>query len=119
MTVQLQASKPLATVSPTEFFEDALPKVLAAYKGKGLKAAGTFEINIFGKNGGRWYLDAAQAIVRKSAGEQTDCVLEMGSDDFTKMTTGRLDPAEAMRDGRVRFQGNPDQLVQLGHLLSG
>ena len=119
MTVQLQANKPIAKVTPTELFDTALPKILSAYKDKGMKVTGTFEINIFGQGGGHWFIDAGQAIVRPSKNEKTDCVLEMGVDDFTKITTGALDAASAMRDGRVRFQGNVDHLINLGHLLAG
>jgi putative sterol carrier protein len=119
MTVQLQANKPITKVSATELFNDALPKILTAYKDKGMKVSGTFEINIFGQGGGHWYVDAAQCIVRPSNNEKTDCVLEMGVEDFSKITTGTLDAASAMRDGRVRFQGNIDHLMQLGHLLAG
>lgn len=123
MTVQLQANKPIAKVSPNELFDDALPKMLTSYKDRGMKVSGTYEVNLFGQGGGRWFIDAAQCIVRKgdkdSAWAKTDCVLEMGVDDFQKMTTGTLDAAAAMRDGRVRFQGNIDTLMQLGHLLAG
>jgi putative sterol carrier protein len=119
MTVQLQANKPITKVSATELFTDALPKILVAYKDKGMKVGGTFEVNIFGQGGGHWYIDAAQCIVRPANNEKTDCVLEMGVEDFAKITTGTLDAASAMRDGRVRFQGNIDHLMQLGHLLAG
>ena len=118
MTVQLQANKPIAKVSATELFTDALPKVLAAYKNKGTKLSGTFEVNIFGEGGGHWFIDAAQCTVRAASNEKADCVLEMGADDFAKVTTGTLDAASAMRDGRVRFQGNIEQLMLLGDLLA-
>jgi putative sterol carrier protein len=120
MSVQLQANKPITKVSATELFSEALPKILVAYKDKGMKVTGTFEVNIFGQGGGHWFIDAAQCIVRPAANDdKTDCVLEMGVEDFSKITTGTLDAASAMRDGRVRFQGNIDNLMQLGHLLAG
>lgn len=119
MTVQLQANKPLTKVNPTELFTDALPKVLSAYKEKGMKVGGTYEINIFGKDGGRWFINAGEAVCRNYNQEKTDCVLEMGIDEFRQLTTGALDAGKAMQEGRVRFRGNPDQLIQLGHLLAG
>ena len=119
MTVQLQANKPITKVTATELFNDALPKILNAYKDRGMKVSGTFEVNIFGQGGGHWFIDASQCIVRPAQHEKTDCVLEMGVEDFQKITTGTLDAASAMRDGRVRFQGNVDALMQLGHLLAG
>lgn len=119
MTVQLQANKPLTKVNPTELFTDALPKVLTAYKAKGMKVTGTYEINIFGKDGGRWFINAGEAVCRNYNSDKTDCVLEMGIDEFRALTTGSLDAAKAMQEGRVRFRGNPEQLIQLGHLLAG
>lgn len=120
MSVQLQANKPITKVSATELFNEALPKILVAYKEKGMKVSGTFDVNVFGQGGGHWFVDAAQCIVRPAAmDDKADCVLELGVEEFQKITTGALDAATAMRDGKVRFQGNVDQLMQLGHLLAG
>jgi hypothetical protein len=121
MSVQLQANKPIVKVTPTELFDDALPKMLASYKSRGMKVSGTYEVNVFGPGGGRWFIDATQGVVRKAdtASMACDCTLEMGLDEFQKMTAGTLDAPAAMRDGRVRFQGDIDRLVQLGHLLAG
>jgi hypothetical protein len=121
MSVQLQANKPIVKVTPTDVFDDALPKMLESYKSRGMKVNGTYEVNVFGQGGGRWFIDAAQCIVRKgdAGGEKTDVVLEMGLEEFQKMTAGTLDATAAMRDGRVRFQGDLERLVQLGHLLAG
>jgi hypothetical protein len=123
MTVQLQANKPIVKVTPTELFDDALPKILSAYKDRGLKVTGTYEVNVFGQGGGRWYINAGECIVTRgdmdTQFDNTDVVLELGVEDFQKITTGTLDAASAMRDGRVRFQGNIDRLMELGHLLAG
>ena len=119
MSVQLQANKPVATVSPAELFEKGLPIALAAYKKQGMKVDGTFLINIFGDGGGSWFVDAPNGVVRTGANEATDSVLELGIQEFKEMQNGKLDAAAAMKAGKMRFRGNPEQLITLGQLLSG
>jgi len=119
MSVQLQASKPVATVSPAELFEKGLPIALEVYKKQGMKVDGTFLINISGEGGGSWFIDAPNGVVRAGKGETTDSVLELGITEFKDMQNGKLDAAAAMKAGTLRFRGNPEQLVTLGQLLSG
>ena len=86
---QLQAQKEHATDTPQQLFEEALPK--------------TFET--FTEEAGR--KDGA------------DCVLEMGVQEFKDLTAGKLDAGAAVKDGKMRFSGDPAQLVALGALLGG
>lgn len=120
MSVQLQANKPVATVSPAELFEKALPLALGIYQKQGMKVNGTFQVNVFGDGGGRWFIDAANGLVRTAtANDTSDCVLELGMTEFKEMQNGKLDAAAAMQSGRLRFRGNPEHLVTLGQLLAG
>lgn len=119
MSVQLQAGKPVATVSPKELFEKALPLALGIYKKQGMKVEGTFQVNVFGEGGGQWFIDAGKGEVRAASNDTTDCVLELGITEFKEMQNGKLDAAAAMQSGRLRFRGNPEHLVTLGQLLSG
>ena len=119
MSVQLQASKPVATVSPAELFEKALPLALGIYKKQGMKVQGTFQVNVFGEGGGSWFIDAANGVVRAEKNDTTDCVLELGIAEFKEMQNGKLDAAAAMNAGKLRFRGNPEHLVTLGQLLAG
>lgn len=119
MSVQLQANKPIATVTPKELFETALPRALATYKKGGMAMDSTFQVNIFGEGGGQWFIDTKNAVVRAAADDTTDCVLELGMEEFAAMQTGKLDAAAAMTAGKIRFRGNPDQLATLGQLLAG
>lgn len=119
MSVQLQAGKDIAKVSPQDVFENALPKAFAAMKQQAEGVKATFLINIFGDGGGSWFVDPKQAKVTKAAGEKTDCVLEMGVEEFKQLTGGKLDVKKAMESGRMRFSGDPDALVALGAFLGG
>lgn len=120
MSVQLQAGKDIAKVTPKDVFEDALPKAFAAMKQQAEGVKATFLIQIFGDGGGRWFVDPKNASVSKpEAGKDADCVLEMGVEEFTKLTQGKLDVQKAMESGKMRFSGNPDHLVALGAFLGG
>ena len=119
MTVQLQALKPIATVKPADLFDIALPKTLADYHERGMKLVGTFEISVFGTDGGSWFIDAERAVCRRYQGERTDCLLEMGTAEFAALTTGRLDVDRALDEGTLRFRGDAEKLVTLGHLRGG
>jgi hypothetical protein len=96
MTVQLQANKPIPKVTPHELFDDALPKILTAYKNKGMKVTGTYEVNVFAQGGGRWFINAGECIVRAANNDQTDCVLEMGVDDVLEGLGGLLDAGKEL-----------------------
>lgn len=116
---QLQAQKDLAIVTPQQLFEEALPKTFDIFEEHLAKIPGTFQINIFGEGGGQWFINPSEKSVE--AGSHTDAnnVLEMGVAEFKDLTTGKLDTAAAMQSGKVRFTGDPDQLVAFGALLGG
>jgi putative sterol carrier protein len=119
MSVQLQANKPLATVSPADIFDKALPKAFEVLQ-KHLKGkTTTYTVTIFGEGGGSWVIDLAAAAVRKGADEKTSCTLEMGMAEFGQLTAGKLDVPAAMTSGKMRFSGNPADLTTLGQLLAG
>ena len=120
MSVQLQAGKDIATVSAKDVFEDALPKAFAAMKTQAEGVKATYIIHIFGEGGGHWFVDPRNASVKAyEKGQDADCTLEMGAEEFSKLTQGKLDSAAAIQSGQMRFSGNPDHLVALGAFLGG
>jgi putative sterol carrier protein len=118
MSVQLQANKPIATVSPADVFERAIPKAFEALKQHLKGKTTTYSVNVFGEGGGSWVIDLGTQSVRKGA-EPTACTLEMGIGEFNQLTAGKLDVPASMKAGKVRFSGQPEDLITLGQLLSG
>jgi len=120
MSVQLQAGKDIAKVSAKDVFEDALPKAFAAMKTQAEGVKATYIIHIFGEGGGHWFVDPKNASVGPfEKGQSADCTLEMGVEEFSELTLGKLDTKAAMESGRMRFSGDPDHLVALGAFLGG
>lgn len=120
MSVQLQAGKPVEQKSPKDVFVDALPKVFEIQKDAASRISATFLVTIFGDGGGAYFVDPKNGLSRERAdGDAADCVLEMGIAEFSAMTKGTLDAAKAVKEGTMRFSGDPDQLVSLGALLGG
>lgn len=120
MSVQLQAGKDIAKVTAKDIFEDALPKAFQAMKSQAEGVKATYVIHIFGDGGGHWFVDPKNGTVSAyEKGQDADCVLEMGTDEFSQLTQGKLDSKAALESGRMRFSGNPDHLVALGAFLGG
>lgn len=116
---QLQAQKEHAKITPQQLFEEALPKTFATFKDQAKKVTSTFQINITGEGGGEWYVDPANGSVTSGRKDGADCVLEMGVQEFADLTAGKLDAGAAVKNGKMRFSGDPGQLVALGALLGG
>lgn len=119
MSVQLQANKDPVSITPSQIFDEALPKAMEMFKDQAGQISATYRINIFGDGGGQWFVDPKNAVVRAAQDEATDCVLEMGVSEFTDLTSGKLDASAAIAAGKMRFSGNPEQLIAFGALLGG
>lgn len=116
-THQLKAGEPIQEMTPAQFFNDLVPKILEAQKDACAKLGGTYGIQLFGKNGGAWTLDYANAKVDAGVGDKVDFYLEMRADDFQKMMKGTLDVIEAAKGGKVRFNGDPALFNNLAAVL--
>jgi putative sterol carrier protein len=116
---QLQAQKEHATVTPQQLFEEALPKTFETFKEQAAKVSSTFQVLISGEGGGEWFIDPSNGSVEAGRKDGADCVLEMGVQEFNDLTAGKLDAGAAVKDGKMRFSGDPAQLVALGALLGG
>jgi predicted lipid carrier protein YhbT len=119
MSVQLQANKEPVKVTPSQLFDEALPKAIEMFQDQATQIKATYLINIFGEGGGNWFVDPKNAVVRVADNDEADCVLEMGVSEFSDLTTGKLDTSAAIAAGKMRFSGDPDQLIAFGALLGG
>ena len=106
-------------VTPQQVLEVALPKALKASEKQARAIGATFVINLGGDDGGEWVVDLKKLEVRRGTLEKPDVLLEMMDTDFAAMTKGKLDVANAAREGRIRISGNPELLISLGQLISG
>ena len=119
MSVQLQANKEPVKVTPSQIFDEALPKAIEMFKEQAGQINATYRINIFGDGGGHWFVDPKNGVVKAASDEKSDCVLEMGVTEFSDLTSGKLDASAAIAAGKMRFSGDPEQLIAFGALLGG
>jgi putative sterol carrier protein len=108
-------AKPIVT--PAVFFEEIVPKLLAAQVGR--KNTGVFVVKLGGAGGGAWTLDVGAATVVPSAAAKVraDFTLEMPASDFMAMMRGALDVRAAIRERRLKIAGDPKHLATLAALL--
>lgn len=114
---QLKAQDPIKDMTPAEFFNELVPKILEVQKEPCKALGGTYGIQLFGDNGGAWTLDFANASMKSGVADDVDFYLEMRADDFSGMMKGTLDVAKAAMEGRIRFEGDPAMFNNLAAVL--
>ena len=106
-----------ASLSPTQIFEEYLPKILDAQADLAKQIGGVCVFNISGDAGGIWTVDLPNLEVKTGDYSGPDLRLEMPADDFAEMLGGKLDAEQALQSGRLKFFGRPQLLVSLAALL--
>jgi 3-hydroxyacyl-CoA dehydrogenase/3a,7a,12a-trihydroxy-5b-cholest-24-enoyl-CoA hydratase len=83
----------------------------------------SFKFVLAGQGGGTWVLDLTEPPGRVIAdGEEARCVISASAADFTEIVTGRLNPAVAVKQGRMKLGGDIDEAalrVLIGALVAG
>lgn len=120
MNVKLQAkNKDVHAPSPFDMFVTQLPAFLEAEEQRLGTISSSFAINVFGEGGGLFFVDPKNKVSREqNENDNADCIVEMGIEEFRSMTRGNLDADAAFESGKLRFNGDPEQLVALGALFS-
>jgi putative sterol carrier protein len=117
--VQPPARAPGVEVTPAQVLEQALPRALKTSFKQARSIGATYLVSLSGEKGGDWTIDLKKVEVRRGIPPQPDVILKMSAVDFMAMTRGRLDVAEATRAERIHIAGNPELIVNLGHLIAG
>ena len=104
-------------VTPSQFFDDVCPQLLAAQREACAKLGGSYAIKLGGEGGGTWTLDFPTATVAKGLKKRPDLTLEISSADFASMMAGGLDVAQSLQSGRVKLHGDARKIVNLATIL--
>ncbi len=90
---------------------------LAAQPALASQVRTSFKIVLSGEGGGRWVLDLTEPPGRVVPdGDDAQCVITTSAADFAEIVAGRLNPAVAAQQARMRIEGRVDDLA-LRHLL--
>ena len=102
--------------SPSLFFERMVPEALR--RGRvSLDDYGLLDFRLLGQEPGEWTVDLSRRRCRRGGISRPDFYLEMSSADFRALLAERLVLETAVRQGRVRFIGEPSFLAVFGRLL--
>jgi len=101
-----------------EYFQNELPKKLAADPASARSVGAVFQINITGEGGGSWTVDLkADPPTCKEGTGTADCTITMSNEDFVSI---RQNPQASMQlffQGRLKVQGNPMLATKLQKIL--
>lgn len=76
------------------------------------KVMTSFKFVLHGEGGGCWVLDLTEPPGRVIPdGTDAQCVITTSAADFAEVVTGRLNPAVAVRQDRMRIEGKVDEAV--------
>lgn len=80
-------------------------------------ANGVFEFHLGGKEAGIWHLDlknnAGSAGSGAYHGGEVDSTMILDSEDFVKLFTGQLNPAQAYLRGQIQIKGSQARFMKL------
>lgn len=106
-----------ANITPQIFFDEVVPQILKATTEQRKAVTGTCEIALFGDQQQNWVVDLGQGTVAKGGNGKSDVYLEMNDTDFRQMMMNRLDWEEAIKAGRIRYDGNLPVLANFAAIL--
>ncbi len=103
-----------------EFFE-GLSEKLEADPGKLSGLDCTYQFNIEGDSGGRWFVTIkdGKVTVNEGGAEDPDCVITVKDSDFADLLSGSLNPQMAFMMGKLKVAGDMGLALKLGTFLQG
>ncbi|MGC1185514.1 MAG: SCP2 sterol-binding domain-containing protein [Candidatus Dormiibacterota bacterium] len=96
---------------------DQIPAAFQADKAEGLEA--TFQFDITGDHGGKWYMEIKNSQCRVSPGssDTANITVTISDENFVKLITGRLDGTMAFMTGKLRLKGDMSLAMRLSNLF--
>jgi putative sterol carrier protein len=104
--------------TPEHFFTEVAPKLVAMPERREAGGHATFVFRLSGSEASEWTLDLRRGKVHRGAIAKAEMVVEMDSDDFSKMMRRELDVSAAMTDGRIKWQGEIEHWDKLAAVFS-
>lgn len=101
--------------TPAEFFQE-LPNHVDKEKLKGMNA--TYQWDISGDNGGKWYVDINDGDINVSEGESESPNITLTVDDqnWMDIVNGKLNGQMAFLTGKLKIQGDMTLAMKLQSL---
>ena len=99
-----------------------MAKVEKKLQGKDFQQQGrmmAIQVNLTGKVGGVFYIEILNGVLSVMPYEYNDrdAILSTTMTNFDKILTGRMDPATAFSEGKIKIEGNVDKVLLLAELV--
>ena len=99
-----------------------MAKVEKKLQGKDFQQQGrmmAIQVNLTGKVGGVFYIEVLNGVLSVMPYEYNDrdAILSTTMTNFDKILTGRMDPATAFSEGKIKIEGNVDKVLLLAELV--
>ncbi|MBK7861639.1 MAG: SCP2 sterol-binding domain-containing protein [Archangiaceae bacterium] len=104
------------SITPERFFDEVVPQLLKSGRREG--ATGICEIQLFGDRRAAWTVDLNAGTVSRGGSQASHVYVEMPRQDFEALLAEQLDLEQAVRAGRVRYQGELSVLARFAALLT-
>ena len=103
------------SLSPAEFFGQAVPLLLSRVRALCADRGGRFCVIVEGE--GEWLLDFNDASVTPGRGE-ADLVLTLDADRFATLSGAKVELRKLVVDGDVQVEGDRDRIEDLSFILA-
>jgi hypothetical protein len=112
------AKKKAARAAPTpkQFFEVAVPRVLAIMRATCADLGGKYCVDVDGE--GAWTLDFPAARVVPGCVEGSDVVVHLSQAQFASLSTSKVELAKLCADGAARVEGDRGRIENVSLVLA-
>lgn len=119
---KLKEELPPPPIPPSGAVKETFKIVKASLSDDLVKATqAVYQFELSGEDGGTWFLDLKNKGGNAGYGEpadQADVVMNMSTDDFVKMFSGKMKPTMAFMSGKLKIKGNMALAIKLEKLMS-
>jgi putative sterol carrier protein len=105
-----------AELTPQEII-DQIPAAFQADKAAGLES--TFQFDITGDQGGKWYAEIkdSKCQVTEGTSPTANITITISDGNFVKLITGKLDGTMAFMTGKLKLKGDMSLAMRLSALF--
>lgn len=105
--------------TPKEVFETQIPKRLEGKPEMSSQINNSFQFELTGEEGGRWYIDLTEghSDVKEGQLEQPGVTVTMTASDFVDLVEGRLNGQMAFMQGKLKIKGDMSLALKLQQVL--
>jgi putative sterol carrier protein len=105
--------------TPKEIFETKISERLAGKPEIAKQVNNTYQFDLSGDDGGKWYIDLTKESDHVGEGEiaEPGVVVAMTASDFVDLVEGRLNGQMAFMQGKLKIKGDMSLALKLQQVL--